>query len=297
MNMRSKEVILAPMNFLYRIKPELCLKILYRLKTGRNLNLNNPRTYSEKVQWLKLNYKNKLLPICADKYKVRQYVKKCGLESILTRLLWEGFNPNEIPFDELPQKFVIKVTHGCGYNIICKDKSQLSIPKTIKKLKRWLKEKYFPCYGEWFYGVIKPRIIIEEYLDDGTGKLPIDYKIFCFHGEPKYIAAHVDRFINHRRKMYDIDWKPFPIIARYVDPNVHVEKPKELDKILEYARILSKEFIHVRVDLYIVNSKIYFGELTFADEAGFGTISPKEMEKMVSSWIRLPLHKKSILKR
>ncbi|HCL04373.1 MAG TPA: glycosyltransferase, partial [Lachnoclostridium phytofermentans] len=196
MNMRFKEVILAPMNLLYRIKPELCLKIIYRLKTGRKLNLNNPKTYSEKLQWLKLNYKNKLLPICADKYRVRQYVKKCGLESTLKKLLWEGYDPNDIPFDNLPQKFVIKVTHGCGWNIICKNKNLLSIPKTIKKLKRWLKQKYLPCYGEWFYGVIKPRIIIEEYLDDGTGKVPKDYKIFCFHGEPKYIAAHVDRFIN-----------------------------------------------------------------------------------------------------
>ena len=286
-----KKVILAPLNLLYRISPELALKILFRLKTGKKLNLKKPRTFSEKLQWIKLNYKNKLLPICADKYKVRQYVKKCGCENILTKLLWEGYDPSDIPFDDLPQKFVIKATHGCGWNIICKDKNQLNIPKTIKKLKRWLKAKYLPCYGEWFYGVIKPRIIIEEYLDDGTGKVPVDYKIFCFHGEPKFIAVHLDRFINNRRKIYDPEWKPIPVNMRYVDHNINLEKPKELDQLLEYAKILSKKFIHVRVDLYIVNSKIYFGELTFADEAGFGTISPKEMERKIGSWIKLPLYK------
>lgn len=286
-----KKVILAPLNLLYRISPELALKILFRLKTGKKLNLKKPRTFSEKLQWIKLNYKNKLLPICADKYKVRQYVKKCGCENILTKLLWEGYDPSDIPFDDLPQKFVIKATHGCGWNIICKDKNQLNIPKTIKKLKRWLKAKYLPCYGEWFYGVIKPRIIIEEYLDDGTGKVPVDYKIFCFYGEPKFIAVHLDRFINNRRKIYDPEWKPIPVNMRYVDHNINLEKPKELDQLLEYAKILSKKFIHVRVDLYIVNSKIYFGGLTFADEAGFGTISPKEMERKIGSLIKLPLYK------
>jgi len=200
------------------------------LRTHRKLNLENPKTYTEKLQWLKLNYKNKLLPICADKYEVRQFVKKCGYENILTKLLWEGYNPDDIPFKDLPGQFVIKVTHGSGMNIICKNKNELNISKTIRTLKRRLKEKYLPCYGEWFYGVIKPRIIIEEYLDDGTGKVPKDYKIFCFHGEPKYIAVHVDRFINNRRKMYDVEWKPFLITARYVDHSIHIEKPKELDK-------------------------------------------------------------------
>jgi len=187
-----KKIILAPMNLLYRINPELNLRILYRLRTHRKLNLQNPKTYSEKLQWIKLNYKSKLLPICADKYKVRQFVKKCGCGNILTKLLWEGYNPCDIPFKDLPQQFVIKVTHGSGMIIICKNKKELNIPKTIRTLKRRLKEKYLPCYGEWFYGVIKPRIIIEEYLDDGTGKVPVDYKIFCFHGEPKFIAVHLE---------------------------------------------------------------------------------------------------------
>lgn len=292
MNKQVKKIILAPMNLLYRINPELDIKILYRLRTGRKLNLENPKTYSEKLQWIKLNYKNKLLPICADKYKVRQFVKKCGCENILTKLLWEGYNPCDIPFEDLPQKFVIKVTHGSGMIIICKNKNELNIPKTIRTLKRRLKEKYLPCYGEWFYGVIKPRIVIEEFLDDGKGYSPVDYKIYCFHGEPKYIIAHVDRFTNYRSNIYDLEWNPIQninISLKEMDPNLTVEKPKELDQLLEYARILSKHFIHVRVDLYILNSKIYFGELTFTSDSGFVTINPIEMEEKIGSWIDLTL--------
>lgn len=292
MNKQVKKIILAPMNLLYRINPELDIKILYRLRTGRKLNLENPKTYSEKLQWIKLNYKNKLLPICADKYKVRQFVKKCGCENILTKLLWEGYNPCDIPFEDLPQKFVIKVTHGSGMIIICKNKNELNISKTIRTLKRRLKEKYLPCYGEWFYGVIKPRIIIEEFLDDGKGYSPVDYKIYCFHGEPKYIIAHVDRFTNYRSNIYDLEWNPIQninISLKEMDPNLTVEKPKELDQLLEYARILSKHFIHVRVDLYILNSKIYFGELTFTSDSGFVTINPIEMEEKIGSWIDLTL--------
>lgn len=292
MNKKVKKIILAPMNLLYRINPELDLKILYRLRTHRKLNLENPKTYSEKLQWIKLNYKNKLLPICVDKYKVRQFVKKCGCENILTKLLWEGYNPCDIPFEDLPQQFVIKVTHGTGMIIICKNKNELDIPKTIRTLKRRLKEKCLPCYGEWFYGVIKPRIIIEEFLDDGKGYSPMDYKIYCFHGEPKYIIAHVDRFTNYRCNIYDLEWNPIQninISLKEFDPNLTVEKPKELDRLLEYARILSKHFIHVRVDLYMLNSKIYFGELTFISDAGFVTINPIEIEEKIGSWIDLTL--------
>lgn len=288
MNNRTKNIILMPMNLLYKINPGLNLKILYRLKTGRKLNLKNPKTYSEKLQWLKLNYKNELLPICADKYKVRQFVGECGCENLLIKVLWEGYDPYDIPFGDLPDKFVIKVTHGSGFNIICKDKKQLDILQTIKMLKRWLKEKYIPCYGEWFYGLIKPKIMIEEYLEDANGYSPIDYKIYCFHGEPKYIIAHVDRFTNHRSNIYDLDWNPIKITMKEIDNNLIVKKPKELEQLLDYAKMLSEKFIHARVDLYILNSNIYFGELTFTSDAGFVTITPIEMEEKIGEFIKLP---------
>lgn len=289
MNKRIKNVILMPANILYGFNPEITLKVLYRLKTGRKLNLRNPKTFTEKIQWIKLNYKNKLLPLCTDKYTARQFVKRCGCENILTKLYWEGYNPYAIPFDDLPDKFVIKVTHGSGNNIICKNKQEIDIKKTIKTLKMWLKEKYLPCYGEWFYNVIRPRIIVEEFLDDGKGCSPKDYKVFCFNGEPKLINVYFDRFTNKRSIMCDTNWNRLENFKmNEVDNSIEVEKPAELEELLNYARKLSKRFPHVRVDLYIVQSKIYFGELSFTSDAGFVTISPIETEKMIGNWLSLP---------
>lgn len=289
MNKRVKNAVLIPMNILYKFNPSVTLKLLYRLKTGRRLNLKSPKTYTEKIQWLKLNYKSKLLPICTDKYTVRKYVKHCGCDNILTKLYWYGYDPSAIPFDDLPDQFVIKVTHGSGFNIICKNKQELDISATTRVLKRWLKEKYLPCYGEWFYGVIKPRIIVEEYLDDGKGSSPKDYKFYCFHGEPKLINVHVDRFTNHKSILLDVNWNPLKNIKmKEVDNSIKVEKPAELDELLKYVRILSKGFPHVRVDLYIVNSKIYFGELSFTSDAGFVIISPIQTEEIIGEWLRIP---------
>lgn len=289
MNKRVKNAVLIPMNILYKLNPSVTLKLLYRLKTGHRLNLKSPKTYTEKIQWLKLNYKSKLLPICSDKYTARKYVKHCGCENILTKLYWYGYDPSAIPFDDLPDQFVIKVTHGSGFNIICKNKQELDISATTRVLKRWLKEKYLPCYGEWFYGVIKPRIIVEEYLDDGKGSSPKDYKFYCFHGEPKLINVHVDRFTNHKSILLDVNWNSLKNIKmKEVDNSIKVEKPAELDELLKYVRILSKGFPHVRVDLYIVNSKIYFGELSFTSDAGFVTISPIQTEEIIGEWLRIP---------
>src|SRR5690625_572084 len=154
-----RRIIFVPMNLIYRISPKTAFKLIYFMKFKKSLNLKNPKSYNEKLNWLKLNYRDDLMPVCTDKYTVRKYVKDCGYGHFLSELLWEGFDPYEIPFDELPEQFVIKVTHGSGNNIICKNKNNLDIKKTQKKLKKWLKTKYIPCYGEWFYGVIKPRII------------------------------------------------------------------------------------------------------------------------------------------
>lgn len=164
MNKNIKRLILAPMNFLYKFNPELELKIMFYLRKKYKLDTENPKTYTEKINWMKLYYRDNLIPKCADKYTVREYVKECGCEEILNDILWQGFNAQEIPFDDLPNKFVIKVTHGSGNNIICKDKSKLDKRNTIKDLEKWLKTKHVPCYGEWFYGKIKPRIIIEKFI-------------------------------------------------------------------------------------------------------------------------------------
>lgn len=287
MNNTVKNVVLFPLNLLYRISPKLTLKILFRLKNGYKLNLKNPTTYNEKLQWIKLYYRNPLLTKLVDKYTVREYVGERAPE-ILTKLFWEGFNVKEIPWETLPDQFVIKVTHGSGFNIICKDKSTLDRALCEKQINKWLRTKFLRCYGEWFYGVEKPRIIIEEYLDNGTGKEPEDYKIFCFDGKPHFIMVDTDRFIGHKRNVYDTEWN-FREGTMLDFPNDNpMSKPEKFAELLQYAEFLSKGFPHVRVDLYAVNEKIYFGELTFTNGSGFDKITPKEFDLEMGRLINLP---------
>lgn len=277
MNNNVKNLILSPLNLLYRVSPTATLKILFRLKNGYKLNLKKPTTYNEKLQWVKVNYKNPIITKLVDKYTVRNFIHEKAPE-LLTQLYWNGFDANEIPWDELPDKFVIKVTHGSGFNIICKDKSKLNKEECVNILNKWLKVKFLRCYGEWFYGVERPRIIIEEFLDCGTGKEPEDYKIFCFDGVPKFVIVDTDRFVGHKRNVYDTEWNFRERTTLNFPNDIPMEKPQKLDELLKYAELLSKGFPHVRVDLYIVNEKIYFGEMTFTNGAGFDRIQPREFD-------------------
>ena len=277
MTSKQKGILLFPLNVLYTLNKELALKVLFRLKNGYSLNLKKPTTYNEKLQWVKMNYKHPLLTKLVDKYTVREYVSaKCP--EILTKLIWNGFDAKDIPWDELPDKFVAKATHGSGFNIICTDKGKLDTNLCEKKLNSWLKEKFLKCYGEWFYGVEKPRIIIEEYIDDGTGQAPTDYKIFCFDGKPEYIIVDTDRFVGHKRNVYDLSWNFRENHTLNFPNDVPMEKPENLAELLHYAEILSEGFPHVRVDLYSVHGKIYFGEMTFTNGAGFDKIKPHEFD-------------------
>jgi hypothetical protein len=275
MDTLHKNIIMMPFNLLYKVAPRFELGLLFRIKQGYKLNLKNPNTYSEKIQWIKVNDKNPLMPKCVDKYTVREYVASKNCSEILNNLLWEGFDPELIPFKELPRKFVIKVTHGSTFNIICTDKESLDIDKVKRNLNKWLKAKFLPCYGEWFYGLEKPRIIIEEFIESCNGIK--DYKVYCFNGEPKYIGVYGNRDNkghNPTEELYTIDWR---IVngktGRLRDPDVLTQKPKLLDQLIKYSKILSKDFLHARVDFFIENEKIYFGEITFTSGAGFDRFS------------------------
>ncbi|NLJ18279.1 ATP-grasp fold amidoligase family protein [Globicatella sulfidifaciens] len=294
MNNQLKNIILAPMNLLYQLSPKLTLNILYRLKMKQKLNLKKPINYNEKLQWIKLYEKNDLMPICADKYTVRQYVQNKGCGEILNELIWEGYNPDEIPFSTLPEKFVIKVTHGAGFNIICKNKADLDKKKVIKQLKKWLKTKYIRSYGEWFYGVIKPRIIIEKFLSEDGETVPVDYKMFYFNNykgrkDVAFTVIDTDRFSQHKRKIYDDEWNLMKdaFITFPYDEKRDFEKPKHYDKMVKYAQILGEPFKHARVDFYVINSQIYFGEITFTNGAGFAKIAPEKLNEEMGSWIKL----------
>lgn len=296
MNTDKKNLILMPFNLLYKISPKFELKLLFRLKQGYKLDLKNPITYNEKIQWIKLYDRNPLMPKCVDKYTVREYIEDTGCSEILNDLVWEGFNPDEIPFDELPNKFVIKVTHGSTFNIICTDKSKLNIEDSKKKLKKWLKEKFIPCYGEWFYGVEKPRVIVEKFIEsDGDLK---DFKVFCFGGEPKYVAVYSNRQENNGKpcqEIYDLDWNlTGNHTNNYKLPSKLTDKPSNLDEIIKYSKILSKDFKHARVDFFNQNNSLIFGEITFTSSAGFGKFSSKKFEEEMGSYLKLPINGKQI---
>ena len=289
MNPITKSIILSPVNLLYDISPTAALKLLYRIKQKRKLDLNNPQSYSEKLQWIKVYYKNPLLTKLVDKYTVRGCVKKKCPE-ILVPLLWQGFDARDIPWKKLPEKFVIKVTHGSGFNIICTDKDKIDKEDVVAKTDKWLKSKFIKCYGEWFYGVERPRIIIEQYLENGTGDVPEDYKIMCFDGHPQYIVVDTDRYKGHKRNLYNTDWTfrsdvslGFPNDVAIVPPSSEITS-----KLLKYAEELSKGFPHVRVDLYIVNNRIYFGEMTFTNGAGFDRVKPVEFDLEMGKHFILP---------
>lgn len=257
------------------------------MKNGYKLNPKNPVTYNEKLQWVKLYYKNPLLPKLVDKYTVREYIEKRAPET-LTQLYWNGFDAKDIPWDELPDRFVIKATHGSGFNIICTDKEKLDKQKVIEELNSWLKTKFLKCYGEWFYGAERPRIIIEEYLDNGSGKAPEDYKILCFDGKAKYVIVDTDRFIEHKRNVYDLKWNFRNDVTMDFKNDKPIKKPANLDELIRYAELLSKGFPHVRVDLYDVGGKIYFGEMTFTNGAGFDPIKPYEFDVELGSYFKIP---------
>lgn len=301
MNNVLKNRILAPMNLLYKISPKLELQLLYKLKTGRTLNLNNPVTFTEKIQWIKLYEKNELMPICCDKFLVRKYIEDRACGEILNKLLWEGSDPADIPFDDLPDAFAIKVTHGSTFNIICENKQEFNRDKAVAQLNKWLKAKFLPCYGEWFYGVEKPRIVVEKYLEDKQKNALFVYEFYCFHGEPKLIGVKIPTDERAIFNVYNVDFKIFPNVMMTYENNLtlNVPKPHNLEKMLDYARKLSKNFSHVRVDLYNIEEKIIFGELTFTQSAGFSKITPQSFDVRMGSWLTPSSmnHGKEITKR
>ena len=254
---RLREGILKTLFFLPN---RIMLKIQYRIKLGRKLNLKSPQRFTEKLQVYKCNYKNKKLHRCVDKYAVREYVKEKGLESNLVKIygIYDKFK--DIDFNTLPQKFVMKSTNGGGGNqvIIVKDKEKLDLKQLKKKTKQWTRKTNYRFGGrEFAYHNIKGRILIEELLEDEVKPIN-DYKFFCFEGIPKYVVVDLDRFVNHKRNIYDIKWNHLFINTDKKYKDNQIEKPINFDEMLEISKKLSKGFPFVRVDLYNVHGKIYF---------------------------------------
>jgi len=272
------------------------IKLMYYCETGKKLNLENPQTFNEKLQWLKLYDRKPEYTIYADKYAVREYIANTIGEEYLIPLIGVYETVDEIPWNDLLNQFVLKCTHGSGYNIICKDKSKLNVKEVKQKLNQWLKKNYYWSGREWPYKNIKPRIICEKYMVDESGTELKDYKFFCFDGEPKLLYIATDRGIDTRFDFYDIDFNHLALKQHYKNASKRLIKPKNFNNMVDLSRIVSKNIPHVRVDFYCINGKIYLGELTFYHFCGYEKFEPEEYDKILGSWIKLPTKTTKITK-
>ncbi|WP_339251821.1 ATP-grasp fold amidoligase family protein [Sporosarcina sp. FSL W8-0480] len=282
------------MYLLKNISDETFAKMKYKENTGQTLNLSNPKTYNEKLWWLKLNNRNPLLTVCSDKFEVRKYVEEKGLKHILTTIYGVYDNAENIDYNVIPEKAFIKCNHGSGTNIIY-DKEKFNKIKFEKKFNRALKKNYYYQSREWNYKNIKPRIIVEELLTDKENVSLIDYRFMCFDGEVKLILVDIntaspDGSHNPKalRNIYDNDFNYLDIkIGRQQFDNKLISKPKNFSKMIEYAEILSKPFPHCRVDLYNIQGEIYFGEITFYPGGATQRITPEKWSYEIGGWINL----------
>jgi len=260
----------------------------YRKYFGREPDLEDPKTWTEKLQWMKLNDRNPAMVIASDKYAVREFVASRGYEHILIELLGVYSDARDIDFSALPAQFVLKPNHDSGGVIIVRDKSELDETATRKKLARLISMPFLAGVrkGEWQYVEIEPRIIAETYLGD-VDTSAYDYKIHCFHGVPKLIFVGGDIDGVRHRTHYDLDWNNLDIVLDKPQFPFPIEKPKLLDEMLAIARGLSDVFPYVRVDLYYFDDRIYFGELSFFHHSGFGRFEPIEWDYTLGSWLDL----------
>lgn len=263
------------------------LKIWFERITKTPLNLNNPQTYNEKIQWMKLYDSTPIKTKLADKYLVRDWVaEKIGKEYLIPLLgVWDSFD--EIDFDKLPNQFVLKANHGSGWNIIVKDKATFNKESAKKKFDAWMQKNFAFCFGfELHYMGIQPKIIAEKYMEEIDQVY--DYKFMCFDGEVKFIWVDTDRFTDHRRTLFTPKWERMNETIKCLPADYDIPKPKNFEQMLKCATILSQNFAHVRVDFYDVNGHIYFGEMTFTSGSGTEHANPREFELTMGNWIKLP---------
>jgi len=262
---------------------------------GYKLDLDNPKTFSEKINWLKCYDRNPLITQCSDKYGVRDYVTDRVGAHILNELLGVYEDANDIDFAALPNRCVLKVTHGSGWNVLVKDgdyfirKKRLDSVKHAKsRLKRWLKKKQHIRYQEWGYKNVPPKVVCEKYLENDRDNLT-DYKIHCFNGEPHFIQTITDRKAGGFETFYDTEWQAQPLRLTYPPIKGEFPRPACLPEMLEVARALSAPFPYVRVDLYEQNDRPIFGEMTFYPASGYSDFKPPEWDAKFGELIVLPV--------
>lgn len=277
-------------HFWKRVDDEIYLKIRYRVLTGKSLNLDAPKTFNEKLNWLKLHDRKPEYTTMVDKYTAKEYVAGIlGDEYIIPTLgVWNRFE--DIDFDTLPQQFVLKTTHNSGGIIICRDKAQFNIREAKKKINKWLSSDFYYVGREWPYKDVPHRIICEKYMVNNDISELRDYKFFCFNGMCKCMKVDFDRFIEHHANYYDPQGNLLDFGETMCPPNKDkiISLPDNIEKMLQLSENLSKDIPFLRVDFYNVNGDIYFGELTFFPASGFGAFTKDEWDYKLGEWLKLP---------
>lgn len=286
-------ILLGKFSFLFSDKQYL--QMMYWLHLGRKLNLKNPKTFNEKLQWLKLYNHKPEYTIMVDKVKAKEYVAKLiGEEHIIPTLgVWD--DPDDIDFDALPDQFVLKCNHNSGTGMcICRDKSKLDIEKVKAELRKGLKENYFMRWREWPYKNVPRKILAEKFMVDESGTELKDYKIFCFNGEPRYCQVISDRNTDEKIDFYDMHWKRLVGLVGLggLNDKVHnseyaIPCPESFENMKQMASLLAKSIPFSRIDFYEINHQAYFGEITFFPATGFGNFNPREWNVKMGDMITL----------
>jgi len=259
----------------------------FKKRHGYKLNLDNPKTFNEKIAWLKLNYRKPIMSSLADKYEVRSFVdRKIGKEYLIP-LINVFHKMDEINFNKLPGSFVLKAAHGSSWNIVSPNKQKLDIRLSKMKLNDWFNTNYYALSREWVYKEIQPKFVCEEFIKDKNGLSPKDYKIFCFDGKPKYIQIDLDRFSGHSRVFYDLNWQKLPFGLEYPTSEIGINKPDGFNEMIRIAKVLSQGFPFSRIDLFNLEGKIYFGEITFFPGDGSEVFEPAEWDLILGKDIIL----------
>ena len=267
------------------------VKFHYEYFSNKKLDLNNPRDFNAKLEWYKVFYRPKILTQLADKYEVRTYVKEKIGSKYLNDIYGVYTKPEDIDYSILPNKFVIKANHTNGHNIIVDNKQLLDKKKVIQLFKKWLnKNQYYRRGQEWAYKNIKPKIIIEKFLKEEGQQSLIDYKFYCFDGTPKFIDVHIDREKNHQQGCFDLSFNllPFGKTKKYSAISSDIKKPKNLSEMVKIAKKLSNNIPFVRVDLYSINGKTIFGEMTFYPSDARNKFYPENYNLIIGDYFNLP---------
>ena len=284
-----KSIFWAFANRTYKWWPDsLWLKMLYRSKVHRKLNLRHPKTFTDKLNWLKLYDRNPLYTKLVDKYEVKNFVKSIIGEKYVIPLygVWDHFD--DIDFDKLPNQFILKCTHDSGRFAICKNKDAFDKQKVKERFEKSLKNNFFWWTREWAYKDVPPRIIAEELMEEDDSGALTDYKFFCFNGEPRMMYISKDVASDPRTDFFDMNWNHLPFKIKDSPSDVLPTKPYFFDEMCSLARRLSKGIPQVRVDFYFINGQVYFGEMTFYHNSGIFVITPQEWDEKIGKWLVLP---------